>query len=172
MRKVFTLFAFLVFICTNVDAQFKLSKLTFGGGLGMQFGDYTAINFSPQVGYDFSKYLNAGGGVNYSYYSQKYDNKTYKQKNNYFGFNLYARLYPVSFLVLQIQPEIYRMWQSNEHLSTGSKVKTEKVVPTFLAGAGVRLGPVTAMLQYDVAQNDYSPYGNRLIYSVGYTFNF
>lgn len=138
----------------------------------MQFGDYTVVSFSPQIGYNFNRYLNAGAGVNYSYYSEKYGGNQWKQTNNYFGFNLYARVYPLSFLVLQIQPEVYRAWETVEYRPTGEKSKTDKIVPAFLVGGGIRLGSVMAMIQYDIAQNSRSPYGDRLIYSVGYTFSF
>ncbi len=171
MRKIIFI-VFTICVAIGANAQFKLNRLTFGGGIGAQFGDYTLVNFSPQVGYNFTNYLNAGAGINYVYYSEKYDGNRYKQTNNYFGLNLYARLYPVSFLVLKIQPEVNRMWQKIEHRPTGVKETTEKLIPTFLVGGGLRLGPVTAMIEYDVAQNSNSPYGNRLFYSLGYTFNF
>lgn len=171
MRKIVLV---ICIICTVIqaNAQFRLSRMTIGGGIGAQFGDYTVINFSPQVGYTFSQYLNAGAGINYVYYAKKYDNNQYKQTNNYFGLNLYAKVYPVSFLVLMVQPEANRMWRTIENRRTGDKAKTEKVVPTCLVGGGLRLGPVTAMIQYDLVQNENSPYGDRLFYSVGYTFNF
>ncbi len=173
MKKIILLLCiFIGGMCFTAQAQFQPSRLTFGGGLGLQFGDYTLVNIAPQVGYNFSQYLNAGAGFTYSHYSQKYDNDQFKQTNNYLGFNLYGRFYPIPYIVLQVQPEINRMWRSVEYRVTNEKIKDEKFIPVCLVGAGVRLGPVTAMIQYDVAQNDDSPYGNRLFYSVGYTFGF
>jgi len=152
--------------------SFNLSKLTFGGGLGLQFGDYTAINVAPQVGYNFSQYINAGAGLSYTYYREKYNHDNWKRTSSYLGFNVYARIYPVSFLVFSIQPEMNRMWQTDKFEHTGEKLKKEKFIPVCLIGGGVRLGPMTAMIQYDVAQNEYSPYGDNIFYSVGYTFSF
>ncbi|MDH6354542.1 hypothetical protein M2132_000870 [Dysgonomonas sp. PH5-45] len=149
--------------------KFDVRKLTLGGTLGLQFGDYTLINVAPQVGYDFSKMFNAGVGFTYTYYKDDYTFGTYK--GSYFGLNLYGRLYPVNFLVLMVQPEINRMWQKWDD-GYGYEEKIEKFVPAVLVGAGVRLGPMTAMIQYDVVQDKYSPYGDRLFYSIGYTFNF
>lgn len=171
MKKVLFFLFFICFIF-SADAQFNPSRITVGGGLGLQFGDYAVVNIAPQVGYNLTNSLNVGAGINYSYYSRKYGNKEWKQTNNYFGMNLYARLYPVSFLVLKIQPEVNRMWRTTKHLPTGEKEETEKVVPSFLVGGGLRIGPMTAMIQYDVAQNSHSPYGDKLFYSLGYTFNF
>lgn len=172
MKKKFLtglLFLSLAFIS---NAQFRADRITFGGGLGLQFGNYTLVNIAPQVGYNISQYVNAGAGFTYTHYSDKFDHNQYKQTNNYLGFNVYGRFYPIPYIVLLVQPEINRMWRSQEYRVTGSKIKDEKFIPVCLVGGGVRLGPVTAMLQYDVAQNENSPYGNRLFYSLGYTFAF
>ena len=152
---------------------FDSRKLTFGGGFGLQFGDYTVINIAPQVGYDFSKYVNAGVGLNYTHYNESY---TYfdrmKETSNYFGINVYGKLYPVPYIVLMVQPEANRMWQSVKNKRTGEKWTEEKFVPVVIVGGGVRLGPITAMIQYDVVQDNRSPYGDNIFYSVGYSFNF
>ena len=168
MKKVVLLISFIV-SAWCVDAQFQASRLTFGGGIGLQSGDYTVVNIAPQVGYDFTNYFNAGGGLTYTYYKEKYDN--IKQTNSYFGLNLYGKLYPIPYIVLMVQPEVNRMWRTYKNTQTGWVEKTEKLVPVCLVGAGVRLGPMSLMLQYDLARDDYSPYGNRIFYSVGYTFN-
>lgn len=152
--------------------SFDLSRLTFGGGIGLQFGDYTAVNIAPQIGYDFSKYINAGAGLSYTYYREKFDHDNIKRSSHYFGFNVYTRIYPVEYLVVMVQPEINRMWRTDEYRREGIKNKEEKFIPVCLVGGGLRLGPMTAMIQYDIAQNENSPYGDRIFYSVGYTFNF
>jgi len=170
MKKIVVLLLFIVTGITTINAQFQVSRLTFGGGLGVQFGDYTLVNIAPQVGYDFNKYLNAGAGFTYTYFNDKYDG--WKQTNNYLGFNVYGKVYPIPYIVLLVQPEINRMWQTIENRANRNKTKKEEFVPVFLVGGGVRLGPITAMIQYDVAQDDNSPYGNRLFYSLGYTFSF
>jgi hypothetical protein len=169
MKKVVWFIGFMM-MGWGANAQFQISKLTVGGGLGLQFGDYTVVNIAPQVGYDFTHYLNAGAGLTYSYYKEKH--QLVKQANSYLGMNLYARLYPLPYIVLLVQPEINRMWETLKEARTGVSVKNDKLVPTFLVGGGVRLGAMTLMLQYDLARNTYSPYGNRLVYSVGYTFGF
>lgn len=169
------LLCILSFLCVGLiaNAQFQMNRLTFGGGLGLQFGDYTLVNIAPQVGYNFNSYLNAGAGFTYTHYGRKYDHNQFKETNNYLGFNVYGRFYPIPYIVLMIQPEINRMWQTMEYRTPPrSKEKREEFVPVCLVGGGLRLGPVTAMIQYDLAQNSDSPYGNRLFYSLGYTFGF
>lgn len=172
MRRLLITLLVFIGIGTGVHAQSHLSRLTFGGGLGMQFGDYTLINIAPQVGYNVSEKINVGAGVTYSHFSEKFDHDRYKQTNDYLGINIFAKFYPIPYTVLMVQPEMSRMWKSVENRSTGAKNNSNKLVPTCLVGGGLRFGPVTAMLQYDLAQNDNSPYGDKIFYSVGYTFSF
>lgn len=151
---------------------FDPARLTFGGSFGLQFGDYTTINVAPQVGYSFNKYINAGVGLAYTYYKDDYYFNNYKIKDSrsYFGINLYAKLYPVDFLVFTVQPEANRMWSTIKEERTSAKYTENKFVPAVVVGGGLRFGPVTAMLKYDVVQDENSPYGNNVFYSVGYTF--
>ncbi len=152
--------------------SFDRSKLEIGGGVGLQFGDYTVVNVSPQVGYRLSPYLTAGAGVSYTYYKDdiSIDHRKYDYHASYFGMNVFGRFYPMQYLVLSVQPEASRMWRSQD--SRNGKLKSNEFVPSVLLGGGVRLGPVIAMIQYDVIQDKNSPYSNNIFYSVGYTFSF
>lgn len=147
---------------------FDVSRLEFGGSLGLQFGNYTQINISPQVGYRLSNKFSAGVGLGYTYYNDDRYGEDFSE--HFASFNVYGRLYPVDFIVLSVMPEISRMWQTYEY--RGSKETYSKFVPSVVVGAGVRFGPITAQIKYDVVQDDYSPYGNRLFYSIGYIFSF
>ena len=151
---------------SSKSSSFDKRKLEFGGNLGLQFGDHTLINISPQVGYQFSKYFSAGAGIGYTYYN--YD----KYRNNYTehfaSFNLYGNIYPVSFLVLSVKPEISRVWISHE--VDQQKYTDNKFVPSIVVGGGVRFINLTLQIKYDLVQDDYSPYGDTIFYSIGYTF--
>ncbi len=156
-------------------SSFDARNLEFGGSLGMQFGNYTSVSISPQVGYRFSKYLSAGAGLGYSYFKDDWRayNAKYTAKQHFASFNLYGNIYPVSFIVLSVKPEISRMWQTVEQSTRGSGKETyTKFVPSVVIGGGLRFGPMTAQVKYDVVQDDYSPYGNSIFYSIGYTFGF
>ncbi len=150
---------------TENRSIFDKNKLVFGGSFGLIFGDYTALNISPQIGYAVNKYFTWGAGIGYSYY--KWDEYPKDISYNYFGFNLFGRVNPVNVLALQIQPEIYRMW--------GSHVDSQ-AVPCILVGGGFYVpmgrGAISTMIYYDLVQNTYSPYRDQIIYSVGYVFNF
>lgn len=157
---------------TNTSS-FDKSKLVFGGNFGLQFGDYTVINVSPQVGYNFSKYCTLGAGIGYTYYKDYYYSGAYKYdyKSSYLSINIFGRFYPIQYIVLSAQPEVSRMWRSYDTAGGGS-YSENKFVPSLLVGGGLRLGGMIAMIQYDVVQDDRSPYGDNIFYSVGYTFSF
>lgn len=151
------------------NSGFDISKLTFGGNLNLQFGDYTSVGISPQVGYNFSKYFTAGAGLGYSYFREKeYGDKW---SRHYVSFDIFGRFYPVEYLVLSVQPEVSRVWETLDYRN-GNQYKMNKFVPTVLIGGGFRYMGMIAMLQYDLVQDDYSPYGKNLFYSIGYSFNF
>lgn len=159
---------------TNAHSQqykkqgFDKSKLEFGGSLGLQFGDYTGVHISPQVGYNFSNYLSAGAGIGYSYYGK--DKYGVDIAEHFASFNLYGNIYPVKFIVLSVKPEISRMWQTTKY--RGEKSTYTKFVPSVVVGGGLRFGPLMAQIKYDVVQDNYSPYGSGIFYSVGYTFDY
>lgn len=159
---------------TSQATAFDMGKLTFGGGIGLQFGDYTLLNFAPQIGYSVTERLNTGLGFSYTYFRDSYNinGVRWKETRSYLGFNLYARYYPIENLVLLAQPDINRMWQSFDKNVGAQQSSKSKFVPALLLGAGLRYGHVEALLQYDVVQDDYSPYGKNIFYSVGYIWNF
>ncbi len=145
--------------------SYSSGRIVLGGTLGMSFGDYTNINVSPQIGYMVSNYLTLGGGVSYNYYGQKNSDYT----RNYLGANLYARAYPIQYLSFYAQPEVQRSWGK-----VSAAEKTENVCACLLLGAGLVLptssGGVNITFYYDVLQQPSSPYGNKIGYSIGYTF--
>ncbi len=149
---------------------FDRSKLVIGGGIGLNFSDgYSTFSLSPQLGYAFNRYITLGGGLSYNYYRWS---GYYTQTQNYLGANLYARFSPIPYIQVQAQPELYGMWGK----VGGEKIPRE-MVPACLIGGGISFptgarGGMSAMILYDVIQNKYSPYGNRLVYSVGYTYAF
>ncbi len=152
-------------VSSSSSRGFSSGRIVLGGSLGMSFGDYTNINVSPQIGYMVSNYLTLGGGVSYNYYGQK--NADYTR--NYLGANLYARAYPIQYITLFAQPEVQRSWGKS-----GGVNDAEDVFACLLLGAGLVIptgnNAVTISFYYDVLQHRSSPYGNKIGYSVGYTF--
>lgn len=159
---------------------FQKDKLFVGGNFGLTFGSYTLINISPQVGYRFNNTLAAGLGINGQYISQKfYDgsgNDLYRTKYGIVGLNIFGRVYPVDFLMLQVQPELNYSFGSLTDYNTNRTTKEDAlIVPSLLLGGGLVMpsgrGSIIVSIFFDALQKERSPYGNRPIYNVGYNFN-
>jgi hypothetical protein len=158
---------------------FDKEKLFFGGNFGMSFGDYTFINITPQVGYQFNQYFAAGAGVSFigsSFVQRDFNgNKIYKDSYYSSGLNVFGRVSPIRFLFLQLQPEINYTWGRTKFYNGQNELKLDgEFVPILLAGIGVVIpagrGALIGMLQYNLLQNDRSIYGNRPFVSFGFNF--
>ena len=161
---------------------FDKSKLFFGGNFGASFGDYTLANISPQVGYRFNEHFAAGAGLNFIYSSIKYrdfnGNSLYKASNGVTGLNIFGRVYPIKYALLQVQPEMNYTWGKYKYYDGVSPA--EKLpgafVPSLLLGGGVVIpsgpGGLVIMIQYDVLNRPRGPYGTRPIDNFGYNVGF
>lgn len=156
----------------EVKTERKKIPMELGGNIGLHFGDDTHIVVSPTIGWQFSKYLAAGVGVNYIYH--KYDD-AWNYKENYLGASVYVRTRLLDYIALYARPEINYSWGSYNN-GAGRVDLEKKVVPSFVVGAGAYIpagnGYMIISGYYDVVQNDRSPYGKNIGYSVGYTFSF
>lgn len=159
---------------------FDKSKLFFGGNFGLGFGNVsTLINVSPQIGYRFNRYLAAGAGVNfiYSSYRYRFSNPEFKEQFGVAGLNIFGRVYPIDFLLLQLQPELNYTWGKYKFYDGGPDQKLDsKMVPSLIGGAGAVIpagrGAFLVMINYDLLQNERSPYGNRAFFNFGYNMGF
>ena|SRR2546423_385499 len=155
---------------------FDKEKLFFGGNFGLSFGNYTLVNVSPQVGYRFNRFLAAGAGVNFIYSSFKYDYYGYKDQNGVAGLNIFGRVYPIEYILLQVQPEMNYTWAKRKYYD-GTELKLDpKFVPSLLLGGGAaiplgnRRSAMLVMIEYDLLQNDRSPYGKKAFINIGFNF--
>ena len=176
MRAFITTVGIFILLATTavVQAQssFDPSKLVYSGTFNFAFtNSFSAVTISPQVGYAFNKFFTSGVGINYNYRSQGNTNTSL----HFMGLNVYGRATPIQYVALQVQPEGHYMW------GKGMGNAKSKLIPCVLVGAGVvipsgKVGTVNAMIYYDIVQYtsngiNYSPYGNKVIYSVGFIFN-
>lgn len=161
--------------------KFDPNRLVFGGNLNVSFGDFTFVNISPQVGYQFSPMLTAGAGINYINTGITYrdfsGNKIYKESFSYAGMNLFGRLFPTNFLFIMAQPEMNYSWGKLKSFTGQPEVKLEGAwVPSFLVGGGLMMGGqggrggMMLSIQYDLAQDPRSPYGSAAFFGMGYAF--
>jgi len=160
---------------------FDKEKLFFGGNFGLSFGDYTLINISPQIGYRFNRYLAAGAGLNFIYSSIRYryypSTDDYRNSYGVAGINIFGRVYPIDYVFLQLQPEMNYTWGKVKFYDGTPDAKLPaKIVPSLLGGAGGAIpagrGAFIVMVEYDLLQNDRSPYGTRAFFNFGYNIGF
>lgn len=191
MKKVLLLLFFAVVAVEFSHAQieknekekkgFDKSKLFLGGNFGLTFGDYTLINISPQLGYRFNDYLAAGAGVNLQYISIKdrYMNGDPYSKisQGVAGLNIFGRVYPARFLMIQAQPELNYVFGKIKYFNPPSRTNIDaSIVPSLLLGGGIVFpagrGGFIVSIFYDVLQQPNSPYSNRPFYNFSYSFGF
>jgi hypothetical protein len=153
---------------------FDKSKLFIGGNFGLGFGNVsTLINVSPQLGYRFNRYIAAGAGINFIYSSNKYEWLGYKEQFGVAGLNIFGRFYPIQYAFVQLQPEANYTWGKQKDLNSDAEYKLDsKVVPSLLGGVGAAIpagrGYFIISANYDLLQNERSPYGNRTFFNFGY----
>jgi hypothetical protein len=187
MKKALV-FIGIVLLATAVQAQedetpkkgIDKEKLFLGGSLGLTFGDYTFINISPHLGYHFTKTVAAGFGINAQYVQFKdWDNgDEFQQRQTIFGLNIFGRVYPISHLMLQAQPEVnYSYGKIIYYGPPKEEYRLDAIItPSLLLGGGAVIpsgkGEMIFSVFYDVLQNENSPYGRRAVYNIGYNVGF
>ncbi|RFM26065.1 hypothetical protein [Deminuibacter soli] len=151
---------------------FNRNNIFLGGSVSLGFGTgYFNIGGNPEIGYSFSEWLDAGVAFNLSYYSTKYyDYSGYSdanQKSFNYGGGVFARLYPIRNVFLQVQPEYNWSKYTLTDNSSGTQQKSTFRVgaPSLLAGIGysqrvVGSASFYTVLLFDVNKDPNSPYRN------------
>jgi hypothetical protein len=155
---------------------FKKENLFTGGGIQVSFSNYTTVlGASPVFGYSINKWVDAGIVFNFNYASDRHaiaydpilgyyysDNKL---KQTVFGPGLFARVYPIKFIFVQVQGE-YNFTNQKYIYDNGLPTERNSVsAPSCLVGAGYCSGRQgTGDLFYylsvmvDVVKDKNSPY--------------
>jgi len=186
---------FIISFCTSIlfafaqeedevkEKGFQKEKLFVGGYFGLTFGDYTLIGITPQIGYRFTNHFAAGVGLNLQYVNSKskdYNGDTYYQTSQgVAGLNVFGRLYPIQYFMIQVQPEMNYIFGKEKYYQTNYQNEQEynlnsEIIPSLLLGGGLVLpsggrGAFITSVFYDVLQDPGSPYGKRAI--INFTFN-
>jgi hypothetical protein len=166
----------------NTDQPSSFTHHLMVGGaisLGFYSGEFL-IGANPYVGYALANWIDAGVAVNVQYLSENetatYGNGTYH--STLLGAGAFARVYPISFIFIQVQPEYNEIWQKEALFGqTTSSISYGET--SFLVGGGVKFGPPDSKswgfiaILFDVGGSTLSPYngpgGNLLpIIRVGY----
>lgn len=145
------------------------SKVYLGGNLGAQFGNVTAIDVSPIVGYKITEKISAGFGITYQYYNIR----AYNYDTHIYGGRLFARYQPWSFLFLQTEFEELS-WKPFYDIN--GNLNSERIwAPGFLAGGGFSQpiggsSSIFVMGLYNFLYSSNSPYGSPLVLRIGANF--
>jgi hypothetical protein len=186
-KKYFQCFLLFLFFCFCFKSSFAqeekprfLDRMFFGGGLGLQFGDYTVIDIAPIVGYKLTEKFSAGVGVTYIYEHLKQSIVTTTNiyyldyKTNIYGGSVFAKYYLFNDFFGYAEYGILNMdvpspFSYNEFMRDN--------VESMLVGGGYREmlgGKVGLELEvlWDVLDEPYSPYGNGPIIRAGIVAGF
>jgi hypothetical protein len=149
---------------------FNRQSLFVGGTLGVGATDYSFnAGLFPEIGFTVKEWLDVGALLNINYYSERPDPSYYYNYNtrtrsfNY-GAGAFARVYPLNFLFVQVEPEVNFI--STNYKYDGSPVSTYSTTnsaPSLLLGAGYaqRIAGENNFyiaVLFDAFNSRYSPY--------------
>jgi len=166
-------------LCFNAKAQdqnentevvshgFKVEKLFTGGSANLGFASgSTMLGITPQLGYSFTNWLDAGFNFNINYLSQK-DYTGDKIRQTTYGPGAFTRIFPVNFLFATAQYEYNSIHVKYIDIDGTTSQYTQNV-NSFLIGAGYAGGRERGgnsyyylSIMWDVSGNPNSPYRNQ-----------
>ncbi|HTC00077.1 MAG TPA: hypothetical protein VK705_05295 [Ferruginibacter sp.] len=130
----------------NIDPDnfgFNKQSLFIGGTLSFGGSNYDFnAGISPEIGFTVKQWLDVGALLNINYFSERpdptlfYNDNTRTRSFNY-GAGAFARLYPIHFLFVQVEPELN--FVNTNYKYFGSPVSTysnNTQAPSLLLGAG------------------------------------
>lgn len=143
----------------------KRERVFVGGAisLGVSSGGFSA-GANPEVGYSFSEWFDAGISTNLNYYSfsAEYNNGVRQRTFNYGG-GVFARVYPIRSIFLQVLPEHNWLTTTAKDVFTNDQRKFTQSATSFLVGAGytsrqVGQSSFYTLVMFDLSNNPNSPY--------------
>ena len=134
-------------------------KFFFGGGFGLQFGTFTVIKITPDIGYRVNEHIELGIGGYYMYT----DNIYYNFSDHVWGANVFTRLFVYQNFYLQAEYEWLNI--ADFDYTTGFYTGERIYIPGFLGGIGFRqkIGERAAIytsILYNFTMTVKTPYSN------------
>jgi len=163
MKYHFTIILIIfVFYTQKLFAQEEVNtpknKIFLGGNFGLQFGNTTIINISPNISYKVTENLIGGIGVIYQYYNFK----DYNYSTNVYGFNIFTRYYFYSNLFGHAEYELINM-------DSPMYLKKKRInVDSFFIGGGITKkmsenSSINFYILWNMLEEIYTPYENPII---------
>ena len=136
-------------------------KVFFGGGFGLQFGTFTVIKITPEVGYRLSSNFEIGVGAYYMFTK----NSIYNFSDHVYGGNIFTRVFVYKNIFIQGEYEMLNI--ADFDYSTGYYTEQRIFIPGLLGGIGYRqkVGERSAILTtvlYNFSISDKTPYMNPI----------
>lgn len=180
MKKLLLSALFISVMISVVSAQdeenteekkgFKLDNLFTGGSISLGFSTYSfTVGGSPVLGYNITKWLDAGVVVNYNYQSNREIYSQYdKIRQTQYGGGGFIKIYPVNFIFAQAQFEHNFAKQKYIPGQGGASSTIDFQTNSMLVGAGYA-GRMPGFKQpffylallFDVSGVPYTPYTNQ-----------
>ncbi len=144
---------------------FDRSRVFIGSSLNLGISNrFFNVGVNPTIGYSLNNWVDVGVAMNFNYASQNASVfNSYKYKNFNYGGGAFLRVWPVSFLHLQIQPEYNWISSSRTDPVSGQTTRLQLQAPSMLAGIGYGSREIGRQLSYftimiDLNQAVNSPY--------------
>lgn len=143
-------------------------RLFFGGSLGLQIGNLTIIELSPQVGYRLTPRLSTGIGMKYEYYKDPRGHTSIYGGSLFTSFVLWKNFISEgSSLMAHVEDEALSLEKKYFEYPTVD-VSGRFVLNSFLIGGGLRqrMGKrsyVNMLVLWNLNETYYSPYQNPIL---------
>lgn len=138
-------FSFALFAQSETDTEakeggFKKENLFTGGNVNISFfSGGTVLGATPQLGYAFTNWLNAGISTGYTYISQRDNIYNTKLRQSIIAPGAFARIFPLDFLFITAHYE-HNFLRLKSIYADGSSFIYKDDVNTLLAGLGYTNG--------------------------------
>ncbi len=147
---------------------FKKENIFLGTSLNLGLANRSFnVGLNPEIGYSITKWLDGGVSLNFNYFSQnasEFSNIRFRNFN--YGGGPFLRVWPLSFLHFQIQPEYNWISSSQKNVLNGQTGSYNYNAGSLLVGVGYGTRLIGSQYSYvtlmiDVLQNINSPYRDQ-----------
>ena len=147
---------------------FKKENIFLGTGLNLGLTNRSFnVGLNPEIGYSITSWLDAGVALNINYFSQNASEySSIRLRNFNYGGGTFLRVWPLSFLHFQIQPEYNWINSSQKDVLSGQTGTYNYKAESLLVGVGYGTRILGSHYSYftlmlDVLQNKNSPYRDQ-----------
>jgi hypothetical protein len=152
----------------DLKGKFRQDNIFIGSGLNLAIANRSFnVGINPEIGYSVTRWLDAGVALNINYFSQNAsDFSSIRYRNFNYGGGVFARIWPVNFLHIQVQPEYNWISSSQKDVLSGQSNKFNYHAESLLVGIGYGSRAIGSHYSYvtlmiDVLQNYNSPYRDQ-----------